>query len=111
MFNTSLYQQCYLDFVLSCLYLTLLTDPQLQQALDTSVWEQRRKEAQDQTYRGRLNQNLDELQYDIRAEVPADGNCFYNAMADQMVRLNMVPLTHSQLRQNVVNLLKNLVRK
>ena len=65
---------------------------------------------QDQCFVDQLKRNLVKLNLTILWHVPADGNCFFHSIADQLERLG-ISQQHNvpSLRHDVVNYLRNLV--
>jgi len=68
------------------------------------------KRRQEQCFIDQLKRNLNELNLTIRQNVPADGNCFFHCIADQLERLGInQEHTVVSLRQDAVSYLRNLV--
>ena len=81
----------------------------LQEVLDASAREHAERQAEKQTFKDRLQKNLESLKMKVRLEVPGDGNCFFYSMVDQMKRLGLPEITAGGLRNNVVDFLRHLM--
>lgn len=55
-----------------------------------------------------LLQNITDSGLEVRSvDIPADGNCLFHALSDQLGRVKDTPRTHSELRAMAVEALKN----
>lgn len=86
---------------------------ELETAIETAVLEShsafQKERLKREKYHNILNKNLQKLDLTLRTDVPADGNCFFSAVEDQLIRLGLPAPSPSQLRHDLVNFLHNVV--
>ena len=103
----------YLSIFYFIMFMYIISDAALAQALRVSALEANQRNSDNQTYKERLLKNMDAVNLVLRRDVPGDGNCFYYCILDQMERLKMdsrtMHRTAATLRMDVASFLANLV--
>ena len=83
------------------------SDPVFEVALQNSIDSHDRHNVKYALALSDFEYSVSQHGYKVRGITPDDGNCFFWAMSDQLALRNNIKVTHSELRENVVQHVRN----